>query len=140
MPENVAVSDLNNADVLTFNNYGTAIVPDVTGGTLLGTISGGALRDPATAATHHANIFSALPVSPLEPLEDNYTKYDYLTIRLTDESIVEIGIPWLIPASLTRLLRKTALVVIPDFDEGRLSILNELLSVNGFNNVVITVS
>lgn len=140
MPESITIDNANINDVISFINYGTAIIPNITDGTLIGLSSGDSLRDPFAAATNHANIYPALPNLPEDPTPNDYTKYNYFVIRKTDTTIVEIGLPWIIPSSMVRLLRKTALVTIQDFDEGQLANLNEVLLVNGFLDFNITIS
>jgi hypothetical protein len=110
----IKIADLIIDDIVSFNTYGTGTTNNVAGGKLIGISGGSNLRNPQLAATNHANIYSSLP--PLGNTPNNYTKYNYLVIKLTDGTIVEIGIPWIIEITLTRVARGTATIVITDFN------------------------
>ena len=139
MAQVVAVKDLNISDILTFLTYGNNTVPNVTNGELLAIESGHFLRDPNKAAVNHSNIYSTLP--PSNPrVADDYTSYSYLLIKLKDNSIVEVGIPWIQPVSLTRLVRKTATIIINDYDETLNASCVNALAALGFVNIDISVS
>ena len=139
MSKAIMLLELALNDIISFNTYGTGAINNVVNGVYLGSYIGLALRNPGVAATNHANVYPAIPVNPILPVPNNYTKYNYLLIRLADNSLVEIGIPWIIPVSLTRQDRKQAIIVLKDFDPDQLSSLNELLDVNGYLNRTITI-
>lgn len=140
MAEAITVAQLKIGDILTCNLYGNGAINNISEGTLIGFSSGDALRDPGNAASNHANIFPTLPNNPDNPVLDDYSSYEYLVIRKTDDAIIEVGVPWLQPASLSRLDRKTATVTIGDFDDSRLTTLRNILEVNGFTKLTITVA
>lgn len=139
MAQTCTISQLVIGDIISFNTYGTGTVNNVSNGTLLAFESGAALRNPTVAAVNHANIYSSLPIV-VPPTSNDYTKYNYLLIQLSDNSIIEIGEPWIDPISLTRLVRQTATIILTDFDASNLASLSELLQVNGYTSTSITLS
>ena len=135
MAEIVNVNDLIIKDVISFNTYGVNVVTNVLNGTLLGIVDGSDLRNPAAAAASHAAIYPSLPVIDGVTIPNDFTKYNYLYIKLVDGTKIEVGEPWINNISLTRLSRKTCTVVIPDFDPTvDLHRLVSLLLQNGFIN------
>ena len=139
MAQVVAISDLKIQDIITFITYGTNTVPNVVNGKVLAFESGQYLRNPNQAAINHANIFASLPVSaPIVP--NDYTKYDYILIELVDSAIVEIGIPWINPSSVTRLVRSTATIIISDYDSTQSTDIINYLNFKGFTNISIQVT
>lgn len=136
MPSPVTIPNILIGDSISFTCYGTSVIPNVVNGVVLGEESGAALRIPETAAVNHAAIYSSLPTSPVIT-PNNYTQYSYLYIQLTDGTKVEIGFPWIDTSSLTRLVRSTATISIPDVDTSREAELIALLAVNGFVNASV---
>ena len=134
----ITIKDLQANDIISFNCYGNGAINNVVNGVYLGSYDGTIIRNPAIAAVNHANIYPAIPANLNIP--NNYTLYPYIAIKLADDSIIEIGIPWIMVVSLTRLDRKQAVILLNDFDNSRLIELNELLDINGFLNHTITVS
>ena len=140
MAETTTIDKLILGDVVSFNIVGVMTLNNVRDGILLGFESGNALRDPATAAANHANIYSAIPVSLTNPVPNDYTKYNYLLLKLVDNTVIEVGIPWINPVSISRLVRKTATVTITDWDVNQEQALTDLLTTNGYLNFIITVN
>lgn len=140
MAQAIKLVDLKINDVISLNTYGVGALNNIVNGVYLGTYSGKALRNPQVAATNHANIYPSIPIDPLLPVINNYTKYNYLQIQLTDSSIVEIGEPWIIPSSVSRLDRGTVVVVISDFDIAKLKELSDLLDTHDYLNRTISVN
>jgi len=136
MAETTTVNKLVINDVISFNTYGI-VLNNVVDGTLLGFTSGKSLRDPAQAAVNHANIYSSLPNTPSNPTINDYTSYNYLVIELVDNSIIEIGIPWINPVSLTRLVRQTATIILTDVDPATQQSIVDMLVLNGYVNYTI---
>lgn len=137
MPESTTVNNLIIGDVISFNTYGS-VVPNVLNGTFLGIEAGTALRVPNVAAVNHATVYSALPSNP--PTPNNYTQYNYIYIKLSNGTTVEIGMPWIIPASLTRLLRSTLTLVLSDIDPLQLPSIENMLNANGYTNYTTSLS
>lgn len=137
MPESTTINNLVIGDVISFNTYGS-VVPNVLNGTFLGTEAGVALRTPTVAAVNHATVYSALPSTP--PTPNNYTQYNYLYIKLSNGTTVEVGTPWIISASLTRLLRSTLTLVISDIDPSQLPSIENMLNANGYINYTTSLS
>jgi len=140
MSEMVEISKLNIGDTVTFNCYGLNDVPNVVNGILQGISSGNNLKYPSLAAVNHANIYSSLPSQNVMPVPNDYTKYNYLVIRMPDNSILEFGIPWIQPNSVSRLLMQTATVVIKNFDSSLVNSLSNLLMSNGYSDITISLS
>lgn len=132
-------SDLNIGDVVSFSIYGNGIVADISEGTIVSFSSGDILRNAAGAAANHANLYPVLPNLDSDPTPNDYTKYQYLVIRTTDGSVVEIGDPWIVSNTISRMVRATARVTIGDFDSSRLPILMEALSVYGFGVPIVEI-
>ena len=137
MSEPAAINDLIIGDTVSLLLYGNGAITSITDGVLLGKSDGAALRDPVNAAANHANIYPAIP-TPHE-VADNPTSYEYLLIRRTDESLVEIGVPWIQPPSVQRNLRYTATIVLDDFDPAMKSAVTEILQQNGLSINAFTV-
>jgi hypothetical protein len=139
MAEQAAVENIKINDIVSFYCYGVGIVNGVVDGRVVSISSGLGLQNPVEAAVNHANIYSSLPTVPYNPIPDDYTKYNYFLIKLSNNELIEIGIPWINPTSLTRLLRGKIIVSINDFDVSQLPSLKELLTTNGYLNITITV-
>lgn len=139
MPSPVNISNVILDDVVSFSTYSGAL-SDIADGIVVGFSAGSTLRDPTNAATRHANIWPAIPEEDL--IANDFTSYDYVLIRKTDNQLIEIGIPWIIPVTLTRSLRATATIIINDFDPNKKDAIRELLALNGFapDSFVITES
>ena len=140
MAETITLNKLKLTDIITFNTFGIGTVSNVVNGKLLGLESGNALRNPMAAAANHANIYSSIPNTLTSPVANDYTKYNYLLIQLVDNTIIEIGEPWINQISLTRLVRQTATIILIDFDSAELQSLTDLLVTNGYLSPSITLS
>lgn len=139
MAEPVAIKDVVIGDTVSFTLYGAGVIPAVTNGVVVGFTTGEALRDPVTATVHHANVLPTIPAAENEIMGD-YTSYQYLTIRLAGGDIIEMGVPWIIPVSLTRSYRSTATLTLQDFNPSRRADLLELLKINGYSKVTMLVT
>lgn len=139
MAETAKIADLKLGDVISANLYGAGVNQNLSNVTITGFISGIALVNPQAAAVNHANIYSSLPNVPGNVTPDNYTRYNYIVVKSIDGSKREVGIPWINPSTLSRLVRQTATVTITDFDISQLQILQDMLTVNGYLNATITV-
>lgn len=121
------LSDLALGDVISFTTYGSNTIPDVDNGTLVGFVLGTFLRNASAAATNHANIYASIPLENNVP--NNYTKYNYLEIRLSDNTTVEIGMPWINELTLTRASRGVIRITVTDFNtedrDALITLLNE---------------
>lgn len=137
MPSLVTIPDLVIKDTISFSCYGIGIINNVVNGTLIGISDGANLRDPTTAAINHSNIYAALPIVPA-PTPNDFTKYNYLVIKLTNNSIIEIGIPWVNISTLVRLTRQSVSVLVNDFD-GNTQRLKDILNDAGYLNLVINI-
>jgi len=137
MATTISISELNLGDTVSFTLYGNTGEPNVTDGVIIGQVTGQALVNKTAAATTHFNIYPTVPNSNNTP--NDPTAYNYLVILRTDGKTVEIGIPWISPLSVTRLLRGVAVVTIEDFDVSRTDELITLLRNNGFTRSTVTV-
>ena len=139
MAEIVQVKDLVLGDILSFNLYGGGAVNNVANGKLVAITGGDVLRDPTLAAVNHANVYPSIPENLVSPVPNDFSLYNYLTIKLANDDIVEIGVPWVITDSLLRQTRHVVKVTLTDFDTTRLPILKEALTTYGFLNPSIEV-
>ena len=124
-------------DQVSFATYGVGTVNNVSNGIVLGICSGAMVQNKTAAMANHAIMYPNLPTST--PVPNDYKKYNYWQIQLIDSTLVEIGIPWVNPLTLTRTSRKTCTTVLPDFDETRLQALRDLYVANGFLNAVVSI-
>lgn len=129
MSISIQMSDIKLGDVISATLYGNAI-PSINEAKVIGFSQGNALRDPSSGAINHANIYAALPAG--SEVDDDYQSYEYLVLRKQDQTIIEIGKPWVRPESLVRLERKTLRLEISDFDESRLAEFKELLDIKKY--------
>lgn len=139
MAEVVSVDKILLGDVISFNLYGSNIINNVSNGKVIGIVDGTSLRNPQQAAANHANIYSSIPENPYAVVPNDFTQYNYLVVKLVDNTIAEYGIPWITP-TITRLQRKTATVLIHDFDPSQLTSLVNLLNAHGYLNLTTSVS
>ena len=138
MSESVAIAALKPGDTVSFNLYGVGSSSNILNATLMAIELGSGLRNPAQAAANHANLYSSLPISNSNPVPNNYTGYNYLLLKNPNGEFVEIGLPWIIPNTVTRLTRQTCTIVLHDFDSGQVSALASYLTVGGYINPTIT--
>jgi len=130
MAEMVTIDQLKIGDNITFLTYGVNTVPNVVNGVVKALEEGDALRNPTLAAINHANIYSSLPPGTT----NNYQSYNYLLIKLSDGTSTEIGLPWVVVSSLSRTVRETMVISIPDRDASEISTIISLLSSRGYLN------
>lgn len=137
MAESVSLNNVIIKDVISFSVYGANTLNNVVNATVLGIFSGDSLSDPLTAAVNTQNIFPSIPTNSTSPVTNDYRSYTYFKLRLSDNSVVEYAKEWIIPVTLTRLVRGTANVIISDVDNSQIGSLRSLLIENGYtvNNI-----
>jgi len=140
MPESITISQIQLNDIISFTTYGVGGILQITNGTVIGIETGTNLRNPTAAAAEHTNLFGAIPQSTSNPIPNDYRKYNYLLIQKTDNTLVEVGFPWINQSTLTRLAYGTLTVVIEDFTTSNLPILTAFLLAQGWTNNTITYS
>jgi len=133
----ISINDIQLGDIVSFVMYGNTGFPDVKDGEIVGTILGTSVTNPSKAATIHANIYPTIPTSANVP--NDPTAYKYFVVKKTDGTTVEVGLAWIAPLSVERLLRKTAVITITDYDNSRTAELKNILRLNGFIRNTITV-
>ncbi len=137
------LSQLKVKDVVSWSHYSTINPPNIVEAEIVGFIASNGLRAPETAAANHGNIYSSLPVVNGIVTPNDYTKYDYILLRkqigvdvgppaTPIYAYYEIGIPWIVPASITRTNRESLILQIDDFDTNRLDAIVRILKNNGF--------
>lgn len=140
MAEVVAIQDLLPDDVVSFTTYGNTIIPNVQNGTILAIQNGIGLINPTAAAANAANIYPAIPQAEGQVLSRNFLSYKYLRIQLPNNTVVEIAEPWINPVSVHRLVRKTATLIIRDFDPSHTQRVVNLLAEHGYLSTQITIN
>lgn len=138
MPEITTIKALKLNDIISCSLYGVGTINTIVNGLIVSMTTGLGLNNPIAAAAEHANLYASIPVDLENPIPNDYTLYNYLVVKLPDATVIEVGIPWLNPITLTRLQRKTATVVLRDFDPDQLQTLQDTLNINGFVNRTIT--
>ena len=145
MPTVAKVAELKIGDVCSWIHYGGSVAP-IVDGTIVGFSGGMNLVAPDTAAINHANTLPAIPVGD-DTITNDYRGFDYIVVRamgivegLPAEVIREVGIPWIIPGSVTRQYRQTLTIQISDFDEAQLPLIRKILRNNGFGKFNTNIS
>lgn len=139
MPTPTTLENLKLGDTITLIMHGAGVIPTITSGKLIGRTTGENLANPGSAATSHANVFAYIPNDD-SLIPNDYSLYSYLVIKRSDDSIVEIGEPWVDPVGVQKVLKKVANVVIQDFDEADRAGLLQLLAINGYSDVTIGIT
>lgn len=135
--QSVEASQLQPGDIISLTLYGNIGLPTVNNGTLLAISLPERLANPGDAMTNHSNIYPSVPTGRML---DNYKSYSYLAIKLSDNSIIEIGIPWIVSGGLYRAIRGTIVATIVDVDETDKPNIIEALKERGYNNITVTLT
>lgn len=139
------IKDLVIGDVCSWIHYGGSVAP-IVDGTIVGFTGGMNLVAPDSATINHANTLPAIPLGD-DVISPDYREFDYIVVRymgIVDGApglvTREIGIPWIIPGSVTRQYRQTLTIQISDFDESQLPLIRKILRNNGFGKFTTNVS
>ncbi len=98
----------------------------------------------ADVASMHANVFPLIP-KVNQPLND-FTSYSYLKIQFTNGQIGIIGIPWIvgwntaIDCGLTQVINSTITATINNVSAADLPIIQQLLVMNGYNQITLALA
>ncbi len=127
-------------DIISANIYGNSALPNLRNCTVIGTKSGKALINPEAAAVNHANIYPAIPTNINNPIPNDYTAYRYIDVIDGANNRLEIGLPWIVPDSITKDNYGVCLITINNFDPNRVSELTDLLTSYDFTDFNLTLS
>lgn len=135
----VSISELKVGDTVSWNHYSVVNPINITEGEIVGFTHGKFLTDARAvqAAQNHASVYNAIPVGTVV-VPNDFTKYDYITVRVITEivldvpvySVYDIGVPWIIPASVSRFFRESVVITLDDFDVSKLDALLRILRNN----------
>lgn len=114
--------------------YGNTL-PNLDHGLIIGISKGISLRDSQTASVNHLNIYETLPSNIKQLVPNDYTKYNYLVIKLANNEIVEIGMPWIEESSIVIYQSTNAIITIPSCDQIALNKIITFINSLGFTNV-----
>ncbi len=98
----------------------------------------------ADVASMHANVYPLIPQAD-QPLND-FTSYSYLKIEFSSGQIGIIGIPWIVGwntaanCGLTQVVNSTITVVVTGVSAADLPIIQQMLVMNGYNNISLTLT
>lgn len=109
-------------------------------GIVLGVISSAAVPTTANASTNHTNQWPSIPDDVKDKVEDDYRSYDYLILKLEDESIMYLGLAWIDSASVSEITVRSAVVNLTNFNDANGKAVTEKLRLAGYTvtSVVIT--
>lgn len=119
--------------------YGISL-PAITNLTVVGIVSGYNVRNANQAATDHAGIYPAIPIEA--EVEDDFREYNYLQlIDPLDETptVIEYGMPWLVPSSVTINSEYVCTVILENFDPTQRALLRSILVQYGYQPLEISV-
>lgn len=98
----------------------------------------------ADVASMHANVFPLIPQAE-QPLND-FTSYSYLKIEFSSGQIGIIGIPWIVGwntvanCGLTQVTNSTITAVVSGVSAADIPVIQQLLVMNGYNNITLTLT
>lgn len=140
----VAIANLKVGDTVSWNHYSVVNPINITEGEIVGFTHGKFLTDSRAvqAAQNHASVYNAIPVGNVI-VPNDFTKYEYITVRVvtsmdnTDPqnpipvyTTYDIGVPWIIPASVSRFFRESIVITLEDFDVSKLDAVLRILRNN----------
>lgn len=137
MASSIKINEVKLGDIISLNIYGVGL-NNIVSAEVVAFTTGKYLSNKPAAALNHANIYPTIADNANIP--DNYQAYDYIQLKRVDGDVIEIGKPWIIPLSVTRQERVTALVAIPDFDNNDIVRLKSVLANAGWSESIITLS
>ena len=114
--------------------YGQSL-NNITQGVIVGKHNGTVLRDPQTANVNHINVYPTIPNQVQQNIPNDYTKYDYILVKLLDGTLAEIGLPWIVPESITIHQVANTTITVPDCDQAGAAPILALIRSIGYTNV-----
>lgn len=117
------IKDIQPGDELVLDIYGFIGSSNRFTGVVGGTFHGKWVPAEASAFFHHSNIYPELPETVRSGISDDSTSYQYISLIAEDNTIVYIGMPWIIESTLTSVEQRSAaikLVNVEDTDSIRL--------------------
>ena len=86
-------------------------------------------------ATMHASVYPLLP--PGSPKD--YRDYEYLMVKLPSGKLTAVGVPWIVPDSVTIVTRTDISITIHDASLSDVPLLKRILNENGYIDIDVSV-
>lgn len=94
------ISDIRNNMHVQFNIYGSMGGRTSVSGTVEGIVKGHRAPKLNEMRAYHASIYQLLPEEIKEVTPNDWRKYDYAMIALSNGDLIYVGLPWIIESTL----------------------------------------